>query len=159
MKEDGIIKAYGILLCRILYSGAGSFLGDNSRIEFLFLKASYGNKHWTPPKGLHENNENGLDTALRETLEETGLDRDKYKLLNYQETLKYRVHDSLKETTYYLALLLNNEERITLSDEHTDYKWIHSDESVTYSLPGSLTDLLTHAEDFLKNNGEMIMSS
>ncbi|CAG9474866.1 bis(5'-nucleosyl)-tetraphosphatase [asymmetrical], putative [Plasmodium vivax] len=157
--RDSIIKAYGVLLCRVLYSGARNFLGDDSRIEFLFLKASYGNRHWTPPKGLHENNEDGLDTALRETLEETGLDRDKYKLLNYQKTLKYMVEDSLKETTYYLALLLNNEERITLSDEHTDYKWIHSDESATYALPGSLTDLLTNAEDFLKNNEGMIMSS
>ncbi|GAB66862.1 BIS(5'-nucleosyl)-tetraphosphatase [Plasmodium cynomolgi strain B] len=120
--RNSIIKAYGILLCRVLYSGTRNLLGDNSRIEFLFLKASYGNKHWSPPKGLHENNEDGLDTALRETLEETGLDRDKYKLLNYQKTLEYMVSDRLKETTYYLALLLNNEERITLSDEHTDYK-------------------------------------
>ncbi|ANQ08498.1 BIS(5'-nucleosyl)-tetraphosphatase (Diadenosine tetraphosphatase) [Plasmodium coatneyi] len=156
--RNNIIKAYGILLCRVLYSGTRKLLDDNSKIQFLFLKASYGKKHWTPPKGLHENNEDGLDTALRETLEETGLDKDKYKLLNYQKTLKYMVDDSLKETTYYLALLLNNEECITLSDEHTDYKWIHSDESVTYSLPESLTDLLINAEDFLKNNGEMIMS-
>lgn len=157
--RSSIIKAYGILLCRVLYSGTGKLLDDNSKIQFLFLKASYGNKHWTPPKGLHENNEDGLDTALRETLEETGLDKDKYKLLNYQKTLKYMVNDSLKETTYYLALLLNNEERITLSDEHTDYKWIHSGESVTYSLPATLTDLLINAEDFLKNNADIIMSS
>ncbi|KJP87534.1 hypothetical protein AK88_02838 [Plasmodium fragile] len=157
--RTNIIKAYGILLCRVLYGGTKTLLGDNSKIEFLFLKASYGNKHWTPPKGLHESNEDGLETALRETLEETGLDKDKYKLLDYQKTLTYTVNDNLKETTYYLALLLNNEERITLSDEHTDYKWIHSNESVKYSLPESLTNLLINAENFLKNNGDMIISS
>lgn len=24
----------------------------NSQIEYLLLKASYGDKHWTPPKGI-----------------------------------------------------------------------------------------------------------
>ncbi|GAW81351.1 bis(5'-nucleosyl)-tetraphosphatase [asymmetrical] [Plasmodium gonderi] len=157
--SDVTLRAYGVLLCRVLCNGGRNILSDNSRIEFLFLKASYGNKHWTPPKGLHEKNEDGLDTALRETLEETGLDKDKYKLLNYQKTLKYSVEGGLKETTYYLGLLLNNEERIILSDEHTDYKWIHKNELTIYSLPSSLTDLITNAEEFLKNNSEKIMTS
>lgn len=25
----------------------------NAQIEYLLLKASYGNKHWTPPKGIN----------------------------------------------------------------------------------------------------------
>ncbi|SBS84348.1 bis(5'-nucleosyl)-tetraphosphatase [asymmetrical], putative, partial [Plasmodium ovale curtisi] len=83
---------------------------DNSKIEFLFLKASYGNKHWTPPKGLHEDDEEGITTAKRETLEETGINEDKYKLLDFEKTLKYNVHNGMKETTYYLAVLLNNDE-------------------------------------------------
>ncbi|SBT71670.1 bis(5'-nucleosyl)-tetraphosphatase [asymmetrical], putative [Plasmodium malariae] len=152
--SDSIVRAYGVLLCRIFCNSTKNAIGDNSEIEFLFLKASYGNRHWTPPKGLHENNEDGLDTAMRETLEETGIDKDKYKLLNYEKTLKYNVNDRIKETTYYLALLLNNEENVKLSDEHTDYKWIHSNESEAYSLPNSLSDLLENAEEFLRKNNE-----
>lgn len=26
----------------------------NSQTEYLLLKASYGNKHWTPPKGIQK---------------------------------------------------------------------------------------------------------
>ncbi|ETW31847.1 hypothetical protein PFFCH_00737 [Plasmodium falciparum FCH/4] len=82
----------------------------------------------------------------------------------YIYTLKYNVKDKPKETTYYLAMLLNNEENVILSDEHTDYKyvigllkiiiiqvyiWIGSHESDTYNLPESLADLLKEAEEFL----------
>lgn len=38
-----------------------------------------GQKHWDLPKGLNENNENYMDTAIRETLEETSLKIDKTK--------------------------------------------------------------------------------
>ncbi|SBT36177.1 bis(5'-nucleosyl)-tetraphosphatase [asymmetrical] [Plasmodium ovale wallikeri] len=75
-------------------------------------------------KGLHEDDEEGIITAKRETLEETGINEDKYKLLDFEKTLKYKVHNGVKETTYYLAVLLNNDETVKLSDEHTDYKYI-----------------------------------
>ncbi|SOV74447.1 Ap4A hydrolase [Plasmodium sp. gorilla clade G3] len=143
-----IIKSFGILLCRLKkYNPV--ITEDIDKFEFLFLKASYADRHWTPPKGLHEHNESGLETAMRETFEETGINKDKYKLLNYQKTLKYNVKDKPKETTYYLAMLLNNEENVILSDEHADYKWIGSHESDTYNLPESLADLLKEAEEFL----------
>ncbi|SCQ16460.1 bis(5'-nucleosyl)-tetraphosphatase [asymmetrical], putative [Plasmodium ovale] len=147
-----IIKAYGILLCRIFYNSTKTTTTDNSKIEFLFLKASYGNKHWTPPKGLHEDDEEGITTAKRETLEETGINEDKYKLLDFEKTLKYNVHNGMKETTYYLAVLLNNDETVKLSHEHTDYKWIQSKDAKTFSLPESLSDLLIKAEKFLVKN-------
>ncbi|VWU50570.1 bis(5'-nucleosyl)-tetraphosphatase [asymmetrical], putative, partial [Hepatocystis sp. ex Piliocolobus tephrosceles] len=83
--SNNIIKAYGVLLCRILCNDIKKASNENSNFEFLFLKASYKNRHWSPPKGLHETNENGLDTALRETYEETGLDVSKYKLLDFEK--------------------------------------------------------------------------
>ncbi|KOB89336.1 hypothetical protein PFDG_04885 [Plasmodium falciparum Dd2] len=46
-----IIKAFGILLCRLKkYNPVTT--GDINKFEFLFLKASYADKHWTPPKGI-----------------------------------------------------------------------------------------------------------
>ncbi|ETB62416.1 hypothetical protein YYC_00994 [Plasmodium yoelii 17X] len=152
-----IIRAYGILLCRVLGNiGINTTNNKIKNIEFLFLKASYGNNHWTPPKGLVENNEEGLNTAIRETFEETGLKKDKYKLLNFEKTLKYLVNGKPKETTYYLAILLNKDENIILSDEHTDYSWIKSGQSNEYFLSPSLHDLMINAEEYLINNSSLI---
>ncbi|CRH00458.1 bis(5'-nucleosyl)-tetraphosphatase [asymmetrical], putative [Plasmodium relictum] len=149
-----VIRAFGILIYRIINKNAKNDFNRNSKIEFLFLRASYGNRHWTPPKGLHEENENGLDTAIRETFEETGLEKNKYKLLNFEKTLIYNVKDKPKETTYYLALLLNNDENIKLSNEHTDFKWVQSSESEAYSLPDSLLELMKNAEEYIRKIGK-----
>ncbi|CAD2099060.1 bis(5'-nucleosyl)-tetraphosphatase [asymmetrical], putative [Plasmodium vinckei lentum] len=155
--SGNITRAYGILLCRVLgNTGINNTNNIMKNIEFLFLKASYGTNHWTPPKGLVEENEEGLTTAIRETVEETGLNKDKYKLLNFEQTLKYLVNGKPKETTYYLAILLNKDENIILSDEHTDYSWIKSEQSSEYSLSPSLHDLMISAEEYLANNSNLI---
>ncbi|CRG92975.1 bis(5'-nucleosyl)-tetraphosphatase [asymmetrical], putative [Plasmodium gallinaceum] len=144
-------KTFGILIYRVEYNNSKNVLNNKSKIEFLFLKASYEFLFY---KGLHEENENGLETAMRETFEETGLNKDKYKLLNFEKTLIYNVKDKTKETTYYLAGLLNNDENIKLSDEHTDFKWIHSNESDVYSLPDSFAELMKSAEEFIRKIGK-----
>ena len=38
------------------------------------MKASYGDRHWTPPKGHVDPGENVQQTAFRETVEESGLE-------------------------------------------------------------------------------------
>lgn len=146
-----VIKAFGILLYRIIDSKKnGKLHEDLSKVEFLFLKASYADKHWSPPKGLMNTNETGLQTAERETLEETGLNREKYKLESFQRTIKYNVKGRPKETTYFLARMLNNSEAITLSDEHTEHQWIKRTDSASYLLPETLETLLTDAEEYIK---------
>ncbi|VWU53405.1 bis(5'-nucleosyl)-tetraphosphatase [asymmetrical], partial [Hepatocystis sp. ex Piliocolobus tephrosceles] len=67
-------------------------------------------------------------------------------------TLKYEVNGKLKESTYYLAILLNSDENIALSEEHTEYRWIDRKASEEYSLPTSISDLLVDAENYLRNN-------
>lgn len=149
-----VIKAFGILLYRIVENNTnGKLHGNVPKIEFLFLKASYANNHWTPPKGLMEENETGLETAERETLEETGLNKGKYKVKNFEKTLKYNVDGKPKETTYFLAHILNKYEEIKLSEEHTAHKWIQKTDSKSYSLPSSLETLLNEAEEYIKNEG------
>lgn len=44
----------------------------NKTIEYLLLKASYGDHHWSPPKGHVDPGEDDFTTALRETSEEAG---------------------------------------------------------------------------------------
>lgn len=44
----------------------------NQQIQYLILQASYGQHHWTPPKGHVDPGEDDYTTALRETNEEAG---------------------------------------------------------------------------------------
>lgn len=46
----------------------------NEAVEYLMMQTSYGNHHWTPPKGHVDPGESDMETALRETREEAGLD-------------------------------------------------------------------------------------
>ena len=105
----------------------------NQVIEYLLLKASYGTKHWTPPKGHVDPGENDLQTALRETEEEAGLKKEQLNIFkDFQVELNYEVMGRGKNqgkmipktVIYYLAELIdpvNNQ--VKLSDEHTEYVW------------------------------------
>jgi len=113
-------KAAGLVVFRTI---------DNA-IQYLLLKASNGDFHWSPPKGHVDPNETDWVTALRETHEESGLvenDLEIYK--DVRESLHYKVKGKPKEVVYWLARLKNATAEIKLSDEHTDYKWLGLEEA------------------------------
>ncbi|KPJ03246.1 PREDICTED: bis(5'-nucleosyl)-tetraphosphatase [asymmetrical] [Papilio xuthus] len=110
-----------------LTSAAGLviFRYTNKVIQFLLLQTSYGQHHWTPPKGHVDPGESNWVTALRETKEEAGYsenDLEIYKDISY--TLNYEVNQKPKCVIYWLAKLKKPEQNVTLSDEHQDYKWL-----------------------------------
>ena len=86
---------------------------NKTEIEFLFMKASYGQKHWTPPKGHVDKGETDLVTALRETQEEAGFVQQDLKVLDKTWELSYPVkgwQDGVvrqKTTVYFLAELIS----------------------------------------------------
>ena len=43
-----------------------------NKIEYLLQQASYGDFHWSPPKGHVDPGEDTFETALREVREEAG---------------------------------------------------------------------------------------
>jgi len=105
-----------------------------SKIEFLFMKASYGQKHWTPPKGHVDPGEDDMTTALRETKEEAGLDKSDLKIMEKTWELSYPVKDwkdgvvRQKTTIYFLAELISDKE-VLLSEEHTEISWADATDS------------------------------
>jgi len=111
-------RAAGFLVYRLV----------SSDIQFLLLKASYGTHHWTPPKGHVDSGEDDFTTALRETREEAGYTEQDLKIhKDITRTLNYNVNGKPKVVVYWLAQLVSGNDP-TLSDEHTDFKFLSKDE-------------------------------
>merc|ERR1712014_574678 len=71
---------------------------------YLIMKASYGNHHWSPPKGHVDPGENVQQTAFRETVEESGLEEaDLIVDAEFEHTIFYPVKGKLKKVVYFLA--------------------------------------------------------
>lgn len=64
--EGRLYRAAGIVIFRRL---AG-------QIQYLLLQASYGDHHWTPPKGFLDPGEDDFSAAVRETTEEAGYEKN-----------------------------------------------------------------------------------
>ncbi|KAM4876637.1 bis(5'-nucleosyl)-tetraphosphatase [asymmetrical] isoform 1-T3 [Thomomys bottae] len=114
---------------------------DNSTIEFLLLQASYGIHHWTPPKGHVDPGENDLETALRETQEEAGIEAGQLTIIEgFRKELNYVVRKEPKTVIYWLAEVKDYNVEIHLSQEHQAYRWLGLDEACQ----------LAHFEDMKK---------
>ena len=93
--------------------------------EYLLLQTSYGRHHWTPPKGHVDPGESDMQTALRETEEESGLKEASLNVMeNIQKTLNYEVRGKPKTVIYWPAEVKDYDVGIKLSDEHQDFKWL-----------------------------------
>lgn len=105
--------------------------------ELIDFKNLYDSPEWGFPKGRKDRNEKNLDCAVREFEEETGLDLNKYLVLNRLNTVEESVTDSqnnVYKLIYYLGiayeeneLLLNNEFQ---KYEIGDMKWLSYEEII-----------------------------
>ena len=118
--------------------------------EYLLLQHSYGDKHWTPPKGHVDIGEDEKTTAVRETQEESGLGPADYTLVEgFQDTLHYKVGGKNKSVVYWLAKLNDCEYRVKLSDEHQDFRWRRIKEACDLVGYKEMQEALLAAEKFL----------
>uniref|UniRef100_A0A8C4WZM3 Bis(5'-nucleosyl)-tetraphosphatase [asymmetrical] n=1 Tax=Eptatretus burgeri TaxID=7764 RepID=A0A8C4WZM3_EPTBU len=119
-------------------------------IQFLLLQTSYGDHHWTPPKGHVDPGENDLDTAFRETEEEAGLKPDRLQVVEgFCHELRYTVRDRPKTTVYWLAELSIPEPKVTLSHEHQDSCWVEVDKACSLVRYPDMQGALRGAKAFL----------
>jgi len=126
----------------------------NNVIEYLLMQASYGNYHWTPPKGHLENDESNLDAAIRETEEEAGIEVQNLSIdHNFEKVLKYQPENSqfTKQVTYWLAYLINPNTPVILSHEHQDFKWLPLLEAKKQAVYPEMQELLDECELYLTN--------
>lgn len=104
------------------------------------------------PKGHVDGNESDLETALRETREETGL-TDLDVVPGFREEISYRVRKGggwrWKTVVYFRARLRSGEVR--LSHEHTAFEWLALPEAIQRLSFASLVETLwkaaLHAKD------------
>ncbi|KAK9877933.1 hypothetical protein WA026_020156 [Henosepilachna vigintioctopunctata] len=112
-------------------------------VEYLLLQASYGEHHWSPPKGHTDPGETNIQTAFRETFEETGLKESDLKVFeNETHILRYDVKGKPKTVHYWLAELINTNATVKISDEHQEFKWLPLDEACKLAKYEDMVNLL-----------------
>ena len=111
-------RAAGLIVFRCLQ-------GSRAGIQYLLLQTSYGRHHWTPPKGHVDPGESDLQTAVRETEEESGLHADSLEILeNIKKVIMYPVKGKPKTVIYWPARLKESNIPVVLSDEHQRFEWL-----------------------------------
>ncbi|XP_028303236.1 bis(5'-nucleosyl)-tetraphosphatase [asymmetrical] [Gouania willdenowi] len=141
------VRACGFIVFRRLANA----IPPESNIEYLLLQTSYGEHHWTPPKGHVDPGEDDLTTALRETKEEAGLGTEHLQVIDgFVQELRYEVRGKPKEVLYWLAELKVPGTAVTLSNEHQDFRWAHLEEACTLAKYQDLQDTLRSAQRHLK---------
>ncbi|MBI2416245.1 MAG: NUDIX domain-containing protein [Candidatus Kerfeldbacteria bacterium] len=118
----------------------------------VLIMFSAANKYWEFPKGKVERGERELDTLKREIFEETGIRR-------------FRLHPTFREYLYYtfrvghkiirkvvVYYLFKTASTITVSNEHSDYRWVTIDEAPRFLRHINQRNLIKRVKQFLQTN-------
>lgn len=103
--------------------------------KFLLVKRSPKDNSfpnlWELPGGGIDNNEDRIATVRRETMEEVGIDL-KDRNISLVDTEDYnfkRSNGNIEYVREYTFLIrIKDQEKITLSKEHTEYSWVNINE-------------------------------
>ena len=102
----------------------GCIIIDNGKV--LLVKQTAG--HWGFPKGHVEANETEIETAIRETKEETNLSVE--IVSNARYTMEYAIDEDIhKEVVYFIAKETTNNV-IAQESEISDIKWFSFKEAL-----------------------------
>ena len=122
---------------------ATAFLAHNGFI--LILKRSKRVKtmkgKWAGISGYIED-ETPKDAAMREVKEETGIDKDKLKLLAEGNVIDVIDHENNTIWRVYPFLFYTSTTNIRLEKEHVAYKWIKPEEIINYNTVPKLKEAL-----------------
>jgi len=122
-------------------NAAGCVIFKENKILLLRRSIKETSKHglYELPGGKQELGESLIDTAIKETQEESGLSVKIMKKLD-----PHIDHDMKKIYHGYMAIV-DGEQNIQLSEEHDEYKWMTIREALSMSEP-----LSHHAEYLFK---------
>lgn len=101
-------------------------------------------------EGHTDPGEDDFTTALRETREEAGYTEDDLKIhKDLSQTLVYNVKGKPKTVVYWLAELVSGRDP-TLSDEHTDFKFLTKSEIPSVSSYPEFNNMIDFFESEIK---------
>ena len=109
------------------------------KFKVLLLRKNSTKELWQSVTGSMELDENPYETALRELKEETGINKQISDLIFDNKSHKFMIYsewiDRYKESIYsnkeyIFGLKLDSEVSVTLSSEHSNYKWVDLNEAI-----------------------------
>ncbi|MCS7134416.1 MAG: NUDIX domain-containing protein [Candidatus Pacearchaeota archaeon] len=133
--------------------GAIVFRREGGETKFLLLYRAENENFrasWDFPRGNIEKNETEEQAARREIKEETGITN--LKFYKFKDVLHffYRFQGELVKKQVVYLLAETNDERVTLSEEHQDYKWADFNEALNILTHETSKKTLEKAYKFLK---------
>jgi len=130
---------------KVVLAATGIVIEDK---KILLLRRSKNEKNyvgfWQPPEGHIENGENPENTIIREVKEELGIVVKNVKFLGTSSHLyKLKEGNMLGVRIIFRVNAMGN---ITISDEHTAFKWFSKKDLVEADkiVPGTASMLLTY---------------
>ena len=153
--EEGV-KVMKTVIKHHKAAGMVVFSMVGGELKFLLLKSSLG---WEFPKGHIEEGESELETAKRETEEETGLKIknvypvfkhiSKYLIRKNYSTGEWLDTPEPKTVTYFLAR--SQMTKVNLSFEHDSYSWLSYEDARSKLKYGSKRETLELSFNILNN--------
>ncbi len=119
--------------------------------KYLLLKRAEG---WLDfPKGHIEKGETGVDAAIRETMEESGIKVDEKNLIPFFHydiiyRFTYNAVKILKHVRMFMSIVSDNSE-VKVSHEHRGYIWLNYSEAMKNLNFGNQRELLEYANSYL----------
>ena len=131
-------------------TSAGIVLFRKEGTKKRFLLLHYPSGHWDFVKGKMEKGESTMETAIRETEEETGITDVRF-LENFEEWIEYNfqfkgelVH---KKVVFFLGE--TRTEEVKISNEHLSYAWKEYNEAMEKTTFDNAKTILTKAQVLL----------
>jgi len=127
--------------------------------KILLLKRSNDVKtykgYWAGISGYVEKNEEPLETAVKEIVEETGLKTTDFKLVKRGKPIKFKDNhvEKLFHWTIHPFLFSTEINKIQIDWEHTDYKWVFPEEITNFQTVPKLKE----AFESTRKNGYQVL--
>jgi 8-oxo-dGTP diphosphatase len=132
-------------------NAAGAFVMKGKKFLILQRSTKETSKHglWELPGGKVEKGETPRETAVIEVKEEAGLD------IKLKANLGPHHDDKMKKTYHAYVAVPKKGQRVKLSEEHSDYKWVTPEEVM--AMPNKMVS--HHLRYFLKKESETIRNN
>lgn len=128
--------------------GAVIYRRINGGLEFLAVESKV-NGHWGFPKGHVEDGESEKETAIREVLEETGLNITLVE--GFRTKIEYSLSEDIRKEVIFFIGQTSEEDIIIQEEEIGEYRWLNYNEMVELLTFDSNRNVLKEAQEFLEN--------